>query len=61
MCTRNADRLIVVSGMDTGFWAFRVDGFNGWNGADWGIISSAHDWDNARGPGGRGGAGGGGR
>jgi hypothetical protein len=60
---RNADGLIVVSDMNTGFWAFRMDGFNGWNGADWGMpnISSAQDWDNAPGPGGMGGSGGGGR
>jgi len=48
---RNADGLIVISDMNTGFWAFRMDGFNGWNGADWGVpnISSAQDWDNAPG------------
>ena len=44
---RNADGLIVVSDMTTGFWAFRMDGFSGWNGADWGMpdISSAQKWD----------------
>jgi len=49
---RNADGLIVVSDMTTGFWAFRMDGFSGWNGEQWGYpnISSAQDWD--RGPGG---------
>ena len=49
---RNADGLIVVSDMTTGFWAFRMDGFLGWNGADWGYpdISSAQKWDS--GPGG---------
>ena len=49
---RNADGLIVVSDMTTGFWAFRMDGFGGWNGEQWGYpnISSAQDWDN--GPGG---------
>jgi hypothetical protein len=38
-----------------------MDGFNGWNGADWGMpnISSAQDWDNPPGPGGRGSGGGG--
>jgi len=43
---RNADGLIVVSDMTTGFWAFRMDGFNGWNGADWGMpdVSSAQKW-----------------
>ena len=45
---RNADGLIVVSDMTTGFWAFRMDGFQGWNGADWGVpnTSSAQDWEN---------------
>ena len=45
---RNADGLIVVSDMMTGFWAFRMDGFEGWNGEDWGMpnISSVQDWEN---------------
>jgi len=49
---RNADGLIVVSDMTTGFWAFRIDGFLGWNGEDWGYpdVSSAQKWDS--GPGG---------
>jgi hypothetical protein len=40
--------LIVVSDMMTGFWAFKMDGFSGWNGAHWGMpnISSVQDWDN---------------
>ena len=40
---RNADGLIVISDMTTGFWAFRMEGFSGWNGADWGMpnVSSA--------------------
>lgn len=44
---RNADGLIVVSDMSTGFWAFRMEGFQGWNGADWGMpnISSVQNWD----------------
>lgn len=44
---RNADGLIVVSDMTTGFWVFRMEGFSGWNGKDWGMpnISSAQDWD----------------
>ncbi|GIV58088.1 MAG: hypothetical protein KatS3mg042_1001 [Rhodothermaceae bacterium] len=44
---RNADGLIVVSDMTTGFWVFRMEGFDGWNGADWGVpdISSAQKWD----------------
>ncbi len=44
---RNADGLIVVSDMSTGVWTFRMDGFQGWNGADWGIpnVSSVQDWE----------------
>ena len=44
---RNADGLIVVSDMTTGFWALRLEGFNGWNGEDHGVpnVSSAQDWD----------------
>ena len=45
---RNADGLIVVSDMTTGFWAFKMEGFDGWNGEDWGMpnISSAQHWGN---------------
>jgi hypothetical protein len=45
---RNADGLIVISDKVTGFWAFKMDGFDGWNGHQWGMpnISSAQDWDN---------------
>ncbi len=44
---RNADGLIVISDMTTGFWAFRMDGFEGWNGESWGVpdISSVQKWD----------------
>ncbi len=44
---RNADGLIVVSDMTTGFWVFRMDGFQGWKGSDWGVpdVSSAQDWE----------------
>jgi len=44
---RNSDGLIVVSDMSTGFWTFRMEGFRGWNGEDWGVpnISSVQDWD----------------
>ena len=44
---RNADGLIVVSDMSTGFWAFRWKGFGGWNGHDWGMpnISSVQNWE----------------
>ncbi|MSR06960.1 MAG: hypothetical protein EXR93_07845 [Gemmatimonadetes bacterium] len=42
---RNADGLIVTSG--SGFWAFKMEGFDGWNGHQWGVpnVSSAQDWD----------------
>ncbi len=45
---RNADGLIVISDQDTGFWAFKMEGFDGWNGHQWGMpnVSSAQDWDN---------------
>jgi hypothetical protein len=44
---RNEDGLIVVSDMGTGFWAFRLEDFQGWNGRGWGMpnISSAQNWD----------------
>jgi len=44
---RNADGLIAVSDMSTGFWTFRMEGFQGWNGEDWGMpdVSSAQKWD----------------
>ncbi len=45
---RNADGLIVASDMTTGIWGFRMEGFDGWNGRQWGVpnISTAQDWDN---------------
>jgi hypothetical protein len=47
---RNADGLVAVSDANTGFWLFRVEGFGGWSGDDWGVpnVSSVQDWD--RGP-----------
>jgi hypothetical protein len=44
---RNTDGLIVIGDLATGFWTFRMDGFDGWNGHAWGMpnISSAQDWD----------------
>jgi hypothetical protein len=45
---RNADGLIVIEDFHTGFWAFKMEGLDGWNGHQWGMpnISSAQDWDN---------------
>jgi len=45
---RNADGLIIISDLESGFWALHMDGFEGWNGHQWGVpnISSAQDWDN---------------
>ena len=47
---RNEDGLIVVSDMSTGLWTFKMEGFNGWNGEDWGMpdISSVQKWDGPR-------------
>ena len=44
---RNSDGLIVVSDMVTGLWVFRMEGFDGWTGNDWGMpnLSSAQDWE----------------
>ncbi len=44
---RNADGLIVVSDGVSGFWAFKMEGFDGWNGHGWGMpnISSVQNWD----------------
>ncbi|MCH8247497.1 MAG: hypothetical protein IH951_13990 [Bacteroidetes bacterium] len=44
---RNEDGLIVISDLSTGLWTFRMEGFNGWNGEDWGMpdISSVQKWD----------------
>ncbi len=44
---RNEDGLIVISDMVTGFWAFRMEGFQGWDGDDWGVpdVSSAQKWE----------------
>ncbi len=44
---RNADGLIVASDLHSGFWAFRMEGFDGWNGHDWGMpnVSSVQDYD----------------
>ena len=44
---RNHDGLIMISDSNTGVWFFKMDGFNGWNGHDWGMpnISSVQDYD----------------
>jgi hypothetical protein len=44
---RNADGLILISDMSTGLWTFKMEGFGGWNGEQWGMpdISSAQKWD----------------
>ncbi len=41
------DGLIVISDSATGLWLFKMAGFQGWNGEDWGMpnISSVQDWD----------------
>ncbi len=43
----NEDGLIVITDSATGLWVFRMDGFEGWSGEDWGMpnISSEQDWD----------------
>ena len=33
---RNADGLIMINGLGSGLWAFKMDGFDGWNGHQWG-------------------------
>ncbi len=47
---RNYDGLVAISDMRSGLWLFKMDGFKGWNGKDFGVpdISSVQDWD--RGP-----------
>ncbi len=44
---RNTNGLIMITDSNTGAWFFKLDGFTGWNGEDWGMpnISSAQDWD----------------
>ncbi len=44
---RNRDGLIMISDSNTGVWFFRMDGFSGWNGHDWGVpnVSSVQDYD----------------
>ncbi|MGI8509746.1 MAG: LVIVD repeat-containing protein [Gemmatimonadaceae bacterium] len=44
---RNSDGLIALSDMRSGLWLFKMDGFTGWNGHDYGMpnISSVQDYD----------------
>jgi hypothetical protein len=55
---RNYDGLVVLSDMRSGLWIFKVDGFNGWNGHDFGMpnISSVQDYDHGPGAAASGGA-----
>ena len=48
IAVRNADGLVVISDITTGFWALHMDGFDGWDGHNWGMpnISSVQDWEN---------------
>lgn len=50
---RNEDGLIVISDMSTGFWAFRMEGFQGWSGEQYGVpdVSSAQHWEGVPGGG----------
>jgi len=43
---RNTDGLIMVSDAETGLWTFRMEAFQGWSGAGWGMpeVSSAQHW-----------------
>jgi hypothetical protein len=52
---RNYDGLIVLSDMRSGLWLFKLDGFNGWNGKDYGMpnISSVQDYDHGPVPAGK--------
>lgn len=44
---RNRDGLIVISDLSTGLWTFRMEGFQGWSGEEWGVpdVSSVQKWD----------------
>ncbi|MBI4503587.1 MAG: hypothetical protein HY700_20795 [Gemmatimonadetes bacterium] len=45
---RNWDGMIAIGDLYTGLWLFKMDGFDGWNGHQWGMPnqSSVQDWDN---------------
>jgi len=40
--------MIAISDLTTGVWIFKMEGFDGWNGHQWGLPnnSTAIDWDN---------------
>jgi len=44
---RNRDGVIAVADANSGIWLFRLDGFGGWTGDDWGVpnVSSVQDWN----------------
>ena len=45
---RNWDGMIAIGDLYTGLWLFKMEGFDGWNGHQWGMPnqSSVQDWDN---------------
>ncbi len=45
---RNYDGLIMIGDLYTGVWFFKMEGFDGWNGHQWGVPnnSDTQDWDN---------------
>jgi len=40
--------MIAIGDLYTGLWLFKMDGFDGWNGHQWGMPnqSDEQDWDN---------------
>jgi hypothetical protein len=47
---RNGDGLILISDMSTGLWLFHMEGFNGWNGLDYGMPNISSEQDFVNGP-----------
>ncbi len=47
---RNGDGLILISDMETGLWLFHMEGFNGWNGLDYGQPNISSEQDFVNGP-----------
>ena len=45
---RNYDGLVMIGDLFTGVWFFKMEGFDGWNGHQWGVPnnSDVQDWDN---------------